>query len=365
VAANISEKDLLRFRLESQLIEGSEAISVVDVAERMLAVQAQDLAAAGWALGLRSRNSRLTDVRAALDNGSIVRSWPMRGTLHLVPAHDLGWMLSLTTARQLQSSITRRTQLGLDERTIERAREALIDALSGGRSANRAEAMALIEEKGIATTGQRGYHILWHLSQTGTLVWGPPDTGQQQSLVLSQEWIAAPRTLEHDEALGEFIYRYFDGHGPATLADFAWWSKVTLAEARTGLAVVKDRLTEVEVNGTSMWLSSRAANATRPKASRFGVHALPGFDEYLLGYRERGHILDDEFAPRIVPGNNGIFQPTIVVHGRIVGTWRRAETKRGLEIRPEPFAPTSGSDTTRFRTAAKRYARFLGLPLVE
>lgn len=354
--------DLIRLRLASQRISGDGTGSVPETVHHLLALQAQDFGAACWAVGLRTDGARLSDVIAALDGGVIVRSWPMRGTLHFVAAEDLGWMLSVTAPRMLASTVTRRRELELDESTLGRARDLAIGALTGGNQLGRAEMMQLFEASGIATQGQRGYHLLWYLAQTGLLCWGPAHRNQQ-AVVLLDEWVRSPRRLEPDEALREFALRYFTGHGPASLKDFAWWSKTTMAQARKGLTLAADELCELVMAGVSYWMSRVEADAAAgPAARRQSVYALAGFDEYLLGYQDRSLVLDDEFAPLIVPGNNGVFQPTIIAGGRVSGTWRRTQGAREVAVNSEFFGTAPLWHQRGFARAASAYGRFLGLP---
>ena len=350
--------DLFRFRQAAQALTESLE-SPLAVAQRMLATQAQDFAAGCWALGVRSEGAKQTDVIGSLERGEIVRSWPMRGTLHFVPANELGWMLRLTMPRMIKGLATRHRQLELDDADLARAREIVVDELSGGRSLGRAELMELWERHGIRTTGQRGYHLIFYLGQTGVLCWGPPHR-TQQSLVLLAEWAPDQRILDDDEALAEFLLRYLAGHGPATLKDYIWWTKGTMAGAKAGLALIRDRLTALEVDGVTYWMTSELADsapATRPRA----VHLLPGFDEYLLGYQDRSHVLSPEFADRVVPGANGIFKPLIVSRGRVAGTWRRAANGSRVAIEADPFAPLAPGEKASLATSVRSYGRFLGL----
>lgn len=211
--------------------------------------------------------------------------------------------------------------------------------------------------------GERGYHLLWYLAQSGLVCWGPAHRNQQ-ALVLLDEWVASPRRLKPDEALREFVLRYFGGHGPATLKDFVWWSKTTVAEARKGLALAADELSEIVVDGTSYWMAGAETDVAPSKAASDtrSVYALPGFDEYLLGYQNRSLVLDAEFAPRIVLRNNGVVQPTIVADGRVVGTWRRAQTARTVALSPDIFITAPAWQHRGFSRAAMTYGRFLGLP---
>lgn len=359
-AAAAQDRSIVRARLAAQRISESDLADPAEVVRWMTAMQAQDLTGAKWSVGLRLPGSTEADVDAALTSGDIVRSWPMRGTLHLVAAEDLRWILSLTSERLIRSARTRRDQLGLDEKDLERARELAVSALSGGRSLVRDALYGVFEAAGISPAGQRGYHVLWFLSQTGTLCLGPPD-GRQQRFVLSAEWIRGARDLAGEEALGELALRYFRSHGPASIRDFSWWSSLTLGEARTGLAVVRDRLETFDRDGEEFFCTP---DAVERAAAPDRLRLLPGFDEYLLGYRDRRPQLAPEQAERVVPGGNGVFFPTLVRDGRVIGTWRRTVGRRGLAVDAEPFRAGSASLASGVRRAAAGYARFLGVELV-
>jgi hypothetical protein len=231
--------------------------------------------------------------------------------------------------------------------------------LEGGRSATRAELMAAFEAAGIATDGQRGVHLLGRLHQTRDLCLGPM-RGNDQEVVLLREWVRQPRIMERDEALGEFVRRYFTSHGPATLRDFSWWTKLPLRDAKAGLAVAGTDLEELVVDDTSYWMPAGLSDRAPQAGGSTTVHALPGFDELLLGYQDRSASLAAEYAQAIVPGNNGMFLPTIVADGRVIGTWRRKRTGPGWTVTPVPFGSYPGRTSTGFRVAATAYGRFLG-----
>ena len=362
-------RTIATLRLATQRIQGPPGgATPTETVRHLLAVQAQDFAGAKWSVGLRSPGATDAAIDAALAAGEIVRSWPMRGTLHFVPPEDLGWMLSLTAARTIRSAAGRHRDLELTEAQFEHARAVALAELGGGRVLSRDALLARFVAAGIEVTGQRGIHILQRLSLWRVIVFGPllpSPTGKanQQSFVLLDEWVPAPRTLQRDEALGEFALRYFTGHGPATVRDFAWWSSLTLADARAGLAIVRDRLDALDLDGTQYFLPrDAAAVASGHRASQ--TFALPGFDEYLLGYQNRGAALAPEHAEVIVPGKNGLFLPTIVVGGEVVGTWRRTVTAKGVSVEPQPFAPLSTASARGFDRAIHDYAAFIDRPLL-
>jgi hypothetical protein len=355
----VTAREILRLRLHAQLLHGAPSTGVVSTVRHMLALQAQDFAQSLWAVGVRTPRSTRADVLSALESGEVVRTLPMRGTLHFVLAEDLGWMLGLTSARTLQGASTRFRNLGLEQSDLDRAEKLVSGQLAGGGSLSRDEFMKLLEANGISPEGQRAYHVIFYLCQRQVLCWGPP-RGTQQALVLVDEWISRPRRLDHDDALREFALRYFTGHGPATVKDFSWWTKLTLKDARAGIESAGELLSELECGGVRYFSATTGLEVANmaPTGRRSSVHALPGFDEYLLGYQDRSLMLDAEHFQRIVPGNNGIFLPMIVSNGRIVGTWRRS--RKGATIEPEHFAEASAALRTAFERETRAYERFVG-----
>ncbi|MFD1505878.1 winged helix DNA-binding domain-containing protein [Georgenia yuyongxinii] len=336
-------QDVARLRLAAQRIAGPGFVTATEAVRWLTALQAQDYPGALASVMLRTDTDTDTDgpgaggIRAALDAGEVVRSWPMRGTLHLVAAEDLGWMLALTTDRLLAGAARRRAQLGIDEAMIARAGELAHGVLAGGRSATRAELMGVWDDAGLLGVKQRGYHLLWHLSQRGLTCFGPTD-GNEQRIVLLDEWVPAPRRLEREEALAEWVLRYFRGHGPATRKDFMWWTKLTAKDTSAGLAVAREQLEAIEVDGVEHLMDpSTSQRLAEIRDAARGVHLLPGFDEFLLGYQDRRASLPPDFADRVVPGGNGMFRATVVADGTVVGTWRRTGkgARRGVE--GEPF----------------------------
>jgi hypothetical protein len=297
-------------------------------------VQAQDLPGALHSVALRTADRRLDSVRAALDRGQVVRSWPMRGTLHLVPAEDLGWMLALTGRRQHAAAVRRRAQLGLDDAIVAAARDIAMPALADGGRLIRGELTQLWDRAGIPTTDGRGYHLIYHLAAAGDLCFGPM-RGKEPEIVAVSAWIADPRPLDRDSALQEWALRFFAGHGPATPADFTRWTKLTAAESRIGVTAARPDLARLTVDDVEYLMHPETPDLlARHQRSARATHLLPGFDELVLGYADRSATIPAEFAARIVPGGNGVFRPTVIHDGSAVATWRR---DRKGDIVAEPF----------------------------
>ncbi|MCU1409773.1 MAG: hypothetical protein JWR04_480 [Rhodoglobus sp.] len=321
----------------------------------MLALQSQDLPGARWAIGLRLPGCTDADVERALGAGEIVRSWPMRGTLHIVAPEDLGWMLDIAAVRQATWAAKRRRDLEITDEQLAGAGNIAAALMRGGSAVRRDALLSAWEERGIPTTGQRGYHLLWNLAHAKLIVFGPPDA-KQPTFALFEEWVTSHRALSGDEALAELATRYFRSHGPATERDFAWWASITLGDARKGIAAAEG-LERRDFDGVGHYLAAGL------EAAASGVYALPGFDEYMLGYQDRSPALAAEYAPRIVPGNNGMFLPTVVVDGEVVGTWKRIESAKKATVELSEFRSMTKKGRAGLERALRRYGEFIGKPV--
>lgn len=345
-------------RLWSQHIAQPRFDNPAEVVSWLGAVQAQEYLSALWAVGLRTREATEASVEQALADRTIVRTWPMRGTIHFVAASDVRWMLALLTPRVIARGAQRFRQLELDESVVARSKEVFANALQGGKQLTRSETYQLLEQAGISTAGQRGYHLLWRSAQEGLICFGARE-GKQHTFALLDEWVPASKSLTRDESLAEIARRYFIGHGPATLQDFVWWSGLTMADARAGLGMVNSQLTRDTFDGKSYWASpdTPVVEARSPAA-----FLLPGFDEYLVGYRDRGAVLDPLHARQAVPGG-GMLSATVVVDGQVTGVWKRTIKGDKVLIEMTPFSELDQAQTRAIAAAADSYSRFINLPV--
>ncbi|MEV4899987.1 winged helix DNA-binding domain-containing protein [Citricoccus sp. NPDC055426] len=285
-------------------------------------------------------------VRQAYDAGLLVRSWPMRGTLFVVASEDLGWILDLTAPKMLAATGRRRGELGLDQATLSAAETIAVRELAG-TGLTRTGLLEAWTRGGIPVESGRGYHLIFYLALTGVLCFGPTE-GKQQRIVLVQEWIgaraptaAARPARTRDEALRELLLRYLRSHGPATLEDFCWWSKLGKTQARAALREIlgeaPDQLEGADVGGREHWMAAglpdRYADRARATAAPL---LLPGFDEIVLGYQDRSAVLTTAEEARVVPGGNGVFKGTVLHRGHAVGTWKRS-TRRHEPVEVDPF----------------------------
>ncbi len=361
---------------------GAGAEGVAGVARRMLALQGQDAPGVRWSVGLRAPGTTDADVAAALMDARVVRTWPMRGTLHLVHPADVRWLLGLTADRMLASMAARRSALGITPDDCTRAVDVAHAVLAGRRGLGRSAFLAALDAAGVSTAGQRGYHLLaWAAISGHVILGGGPDA--QPVVLLADEWLPATPPRDRDEALTELAVRYVAGHGPASEADLARWTGLPVTQVRRGIAAAGDALETVTVDGrvhhvaagavqalTASEGEMDASGATGAEAASHGprhgpaalVHLLPGFDEYLLGYADRSSALAPEHVDRVIPGANGMFRATVIADGRVVGTWTRSVRAREVGIRVEPFPGARVPDGDQLAAAVAAYGAFAGRP---
>ncbi|QCR52484.1 hypothetical protein C1N80_02060 [Brachybacterium sp. SGAir0954] len=362
----------------------------VEVARSFAAHQGQDLPGAVSSLALRSRAPRartgtaaVQQVLDAFDRGEIVRGYPMRGTVFVVAADSLAWITELCAAGPLRAQVARRPALGLDQDQVDRAR-AVLEEVAGprsspgtGRGVPRAELLAAWEAAGLATAKGRGYHLLSHLVALGVAAYGPWRDGDT-AVVLARRWLPAGSDLEgafggdRVAAVAELARRYVTSRGPVTERDLAWWSKLTLGEIRAAWPAATRELESGYADrdgrlharaedarggdGEQRWFRAGLVEeyAEREKEAMAEL-LLPGFDELVLGYRDRGFLGDEARVEALVPGGNGVFRRPAIRRGEIVGTWRRAGSgaRRRLEI--EELTPLTAPQLTRFTRLHERF----------
>jgi hypothetical protein len=349
--------DIVRLRLAIQQIAGTQCKEPEEVVAALGAMQAQDYLGTLWAIGLRLPAATEAKIERAIADRKIIRTWPLRSTLHFVTAADVHWFLELLGPRIISTANFLNERLGLDSAELSRIRKTLVKALQGSQQLTRGEVYTTLERAKISMEGHRGRHILWRMGVERVICFGTR-RGKQVTFTLLDEWVPPARKLDRDAALAEFVVRYFNGHGPATLDDFVWWSGLKVSDARAGLAMVSAQLESLTVNDRLYWM--------QPGTPRLGkrtpiVYLLPGFDEYLLGYRDRTAALDPLHAQKIQPGSNGMFASTIVVNGKVTGTWRRVLAKKSVQIRTNLFRSLTDGETLGLEEAIKRYCAFLGV----
>ncbi len=347
-------------RLAAQRLTSPTFRTPASVVSWFGAMQAQDYLGALWAVGLRMAAATETLVERALADRSIIRTWPMRGTLHFVAAADARWMLQVLGPRSLFRNARRlKNEFDLDRAVFSRAEKVIVKALRDGRQLQRDALYQLLDDAGIDTANQRGLHIVFQLAHQQLICFGARE-GKQQTFALLDEWIPATRAWTREEALAEAANRYFTSHGPATVRDFAWWSGLTAGDSQEALALAQSGLEHEVIEGRTYWFAAprRAPAGPTPRS-----WLLPAWDEFTVAYKDRSAVIDPAHRTLAVT-RNGIINAAMVVDGRVVGSWKRVLRNGQVVITPGPFSPLPKAARAALVPAVRRYGQFLGVPAV-
>jgi Winged helix DNA-binding domain len=359
----LSDRQARLLRLRSQRLDPGRGrpAGAVEAVRELCGVHAQ--LPSSSALTLRPRTTGLDAAaveEARVDRRALVRTWVMRGTFHLIATEDAGWLLPLLAPVVVAGTRRRHAQLGLDDDTYAKALGIMRLALAGG-PLTRAELGERLRRGGVDPAGQRIAALVQRAGIEGVLCHGP-DRGAEPTLVLLRDW-AGDRlgpSLDRDAALAALARRYLVAYGPAGPADLAAWSGIPVREARSAVGGIAGELVEMVVAGEPAWLpASRAGWLDEPAPGEPLVHLLPGFDVYLLGYRDRSLAVPAEHARRVWTGG-GFIKPTLTVDGWAVGIWRSERRGRRVELTVEPFSPVEGRLRDRVENEAADLGRFLG-----
>ncbi len=361
----LSDRRIRLIRQAAHLLHRPRLRSASDVVRRLVGVQAQDPFAAPLAIRARAPGLTARDVsRALVEARSIVRTWAMRGTLHLVTAEDVHWIVPLTAQASLVGSHRRLAQEGVTRGQAERAVRSIDRMLAGHGPLTRAEIVERLGPTKVRTAGQAAIHLIRLAALEGILCYGPDRDGEPM-FVAVRDWLG-PRVgvpMERDRALARLAERYLAAHAPAMLEDFASWSGLRAGDARRGWEQLAGRLREVETPGRRLWMLRSRADPPTVRA----VRLVPAFDPYLLGWKGRELSLPKEHQRKVFPGG-GLLRPAVVSDGLIVGTWTVHRRTEPLRVTIGPFSRPGPALRRAVTHDAEDVARFLDRaagPVVE
>lgn len=353
-------KAILRLRLANQHLSRQRLREPGEIVAHLGAVQSQDYPGALWALAQRLDRASLQSLESAFNRGDFLRTHVLRPTWHFVAPADIRWMVALTGPRIRRSMASRERELGMDQALVDRANDAIARTLEGGKALTRQELGAALTAAGIdwRSDGSVLAHLLSSAELAGVVCSGPMQ-GKQHTYALLEERVPPAPVLSREEAVAEVVCRYFTSHGPATLNDFAWWSGMTTADARQGLAAYGSRFASEQVGELTYWF---AADGPAPKANGPAALLLPNYDEFTVAYRFRKLFYAPEVVYRPGPRDDVPFGNVIVMGGLVVGFFKRAADKQRLVINATWLSPPTDAQLAAFDQAVERYAAFLGVP---
>ncbi len=353
----MTDLDIARQRLYTQHIAAQSFKKPEEVVKYMGAMQAQDYAGAKWAVGMRMLRSNDADIDKALADGSIIRTHVLRPTWHFVSPDDLRWMLELTAPRITALSAGRYRQLKLDSAVFKLSHDTLAKALEGGKQLDRFEVEEALQQAGVKTDEQRLIHLLMQ-AELDKVICSGGRQGKQFTYKFFDDRVPMGNPFVKEEALAELVKRYFVSRGPATLHDFAWWSGLTLTDAKIGFENVKTELTSVHSEAKEYWLGKDQPEINNKVSN---THLLPAFDEFAVAYSDRTAVVNPKY---LTQARHVIFDPSIVVNNQVVGTWKRAINKKSVDITLNLFGKLNQAQTKAVEAAGNRYKKFMKVDLM-
>lgn len=340
---------ILQNRLIRQHIGQPYSGVMQELVSYMGAVQAQDYGAARWAIGLRMPGTSAAAVDAALADASLIRTHVLRPTWHFIAPQDAHWMLQLSARRINMACATYNKKLELDTKMFNKCNR-LFEKTLAGKQLTRQALAAVLNKAGIATDTLRMVHILMRAEIDCVICSGGREGKQFTYALLDERTDKIKRHTPADSA-AELAMRYFTSHGPATTDDFAWWSGLTLTEARRGIdANGKGIVQEVKGDRVLLYAGDSKGKSKIPK-----VHLLPAYDEYTVAYKDRGDILAAHHAE---VARNGIFSPVILIDGKIAGLWQRTVKKSGVEVSYQLFDQHEAKVVREIQKVIDAYSAF-------
>jgi len=380
-AVSVTRDQVGAYRLaRHHLVRRAPRDAVVMVLESMAGAQAQLLSAAQISLSARIADLSVPDVDAVLAKRLVVKVGCMRRTLHLVPA-DLVAVFVRGTARRAEKEVRWALGKGVPSRVVEAAIDAALGALDEPRTRGEIAEQAcralgarprLIHGGGWGSRGKVAavpvgaltYPVvdLLHLAAARGVVCHGAARNGEPTFVRADAWLPGFEDVAPEDAKTRLLRRYLESFGPATAADFAAWTGVTVREACAIWARTESELAPVDVEGVeASMLRAGIDELSCGRIERPHVRLLPYFDSYLLGHADRRHLVADEHR-RQVSRAQGWIAPVVLVDGRVLGVWRHTHTRtRGrLAVEVTPLVHLTRRVVAGVRREAEELRRFLG-----
>jgi len=348
---------ILRLRLENHRLARAAFRKPEDVVAWFGAVQAQDYLGSLWAIGLRMQRATEAGVEAAEARRAIIRTWPMRGTLHFVAAADARWMTRLLAPRVIARNAARlKREVDVDAAVVARSRDVVLRVLEGGRRLERASLYEALDARKIRTGASRGLHILLWLAMEGTICHAGRE-GKQPTFALLEDWLPQCREPDRETALAELARRYFSSHGPATAQDFMWWAGMSARDSAAAIDGARRHLASEVIEAREYWLAAPPASArTRRRSPEPLVKLLPAYDEYTVAYRDRSLLVG---PGKTVSAGFGLLIPVVLVDGLVAGSWKRTLTNTSVRIETKLRRRFSRAEHDALQREMERLRAFL------
>jgi hypothetical protein len=344
--------DISLERLYNQRLVGQSLATPQAVVRWLGAVQAQDYTGAKWALAQRTGQVTSAGIDTLFNDGKILRTHVMRPTWHFVAPEDIRWLLMLTGPRVQAVNAYYYRKFELDGGMLQKSEALIVKALQGGKQLRRTEIGEILKAAGITASGLQLGYILMNAELNAVICSGALN-GKQHTYALLDERVPKITSFSREQALAELTRRYFTNHGPAQLPDFVWWSGLTVADAKAGIAAAG--LERFEQYGKTYWSGKEAA----PKNLAASVHLLPNYDEYLIAYKDRSAYAT---SFTITPPAAVFDRHILIVNGKVAGAWRESVKGKTATITVKSLVALGKAEKAELAAAVERYGRFAKVP---
>lgn len=355
----LTSSDVSKLRIVAQQLSHTTLQTAPALVQYFGAMQAQDYSMCKWAVGARIAATE-KQVEDAINDGRIIRTHVLRPTWHLVAAEDANWMLQLTAPHIRKAYLTMGYKLGMDDAFLKRSNNTIAKVLQNGNYLTRQEVMAHIKLPGEMKNDFRPSLVMMH-AELAEVCCNGPMRGKEFTYALLHERVNVTAPITREEALARLAERYFLSHGPATAADFAWWSGLPAADVRKAVALVKDKFECIDDGITTYMVHKKHLDA--PGRVEDTIHLLPAFDELLISYKDRTPSIPLELQKHAFTAN-GIFRPIIVVAGQVVGVWKRTVKKDSIVFQPQYLVNVTQKKQQLIAEQAEQFCRYAGKKLL-
>jgi len=327
----------------------------IDVVQYMCGLQAQDYEMARWAIAVRMKNPESDRITRELDSGLILRTHIFRPTWHFIPGEDLKWMMNFSAPYIKKLNASQENKIGLDQALLTKTKKIIEKAFKDHTFLTKEEIVLALNRDKINTDGLRPIHILFD-AECSSLICSGPKMGHQHTYALLDSRVPSSIKKTNEEALAELTKRYFQSHGPASIKDLAKWMSISLNKAKEGVALIGQGLDSITIDEYPHYFIPRPES---PPVISDTCFLLPAYDEYLIGYADRSFALEEKFGSSTVT-TNGIFNPIIVHHGKVKGSWKRKKNNTGFTVELIWYYPPNPTLLKKVKNLLKGYEKFIG-----
>jgi hypothetical protein len=343
---------LVSLRLQQQQISRHDLTRPEQLVEYMVAMQAQEYAMAKWAIGLRLPKCTDAVVEKAFNDGKILRTHLLRPTWHFVAPADIRWLLMLTAPRvKIVNGFTYRQQQ-MDAALFRKSHAVIEKALEGGKFLTRRDLQEALKKKKIIADGVKLSALMMEAELDGLICSGPRQ-GKQFTYALLEERVPPVRRPDRKDALAMFGLRYFSTRGPASVQDFAYWSGLTLKDAKDAAGSLPSAFIKEKIDGIEYIIDPGHSPAKLTGTASF---LMPVYDEFGMSYKNRSAILN----PAIGSNEYLTFNNLFVIRGQIAGGWRREEQGKEMKVETSPFIKLNAQQSKELTKAVVQFRKFSG-----